>query len=247
MNMSACHWDRCACLLHQKLTFMDSRLWILHKCWHRIVVGDYVKWGLWVDGNHLTADLRDLYPITERGILGSKWCRWKVSEWPLAWACLTLGSRKECQHLDKYHRIKCTSSTWQDSSFLISDNVIKKKIHTIMFFLHLWKLAMWKGWLWKGIMKISLAVCLRTPLCILHILNYHVQESLKAVKRFKWVVITVFCVPFAGVYEVGEAGVGAGEYWRGTWAVYRGPKALWGFPQALDDERTDRGAVGEHR
>ncbi len=117
-----------------------------------------------------------------------------------------------------------------------------------MFFLHLWKLDMRASY-GKGIMKISLAVCLhlRTPLCILHILNNHVQEALKAVKSFKWVVITIFCVPFAGVYEVSEAGVGAGEYWRGTWAVYGGPEALWGFPQALDDERTDRGAVREHR
>lgn len=84
-----------------------------------------------MDGNLLTADLLALYTMKKREIFGSKWRRCKVLEWPLAWACLTLGSRKDCQHLDKYHRIKCTSSTWQDSS---SDNVIKKKnTHNYVF------------------------------------------------------------------------------------------------------------------
>lgn len=47
------------------------------------------------------------YPLKEREIFGKKWFReLKVSEWPPVWACLTLGSRNKCQHLNQYHKIR---------------------------------------------------------------------------------------------------------------------------------------------
>lgn len=49
-----------------------------------------------------------------------------------------------------------------------------------------------------------------------------------------------------GVHEVGQVGVGAGKHRGRPGFVHRGTETLRGFPQTLDDERPDRGAVREH-
>lgn len=62
------------------------------------------------------------------------------------------------------------------------------------------------------------------------------------IKAFQ-VFVLVMC---PGVYEVCEVGVGVREQRSCSRAVHRGPEALWGLPQALDDERPDWRAVWEH-
>lgn len=55
--------------------------------------------------------------------------------------------------------------------------------------------------------------------------------------------VFIFCT---GVHEIGQVGVGAGKHRGCPGFVHRGPETLRGFPQTLDDEGPDRGAVREN-